>query len=341
MDKDEIKVYLKCNPDFIETILEEIGCHHIKVKKKYVHAALPDGNNPGAIAISLNDYLSTRIYTRSEFDKYEFKDIYALLDFLCGYNLNESIKFICSSLGITQSSKPKKRQISSSYSLLKKLKKSVSKTIETYREIMIDERILNQYHRRCCGIFYDDGINEITQEKFGILFDLLGNRILIPIRNGVGELITLKGRTCDKDYKSKGIFKYMSYYNFQGEYYLYGEYENKKAIEESTEVFIGESEKFVLQLDSMGINNDLSISKKVISPHQLNKLLKLGKDIVLCFDKDVTLEEIFIECKKFKGLCNVYYLWDSEDLLKQKESPSDKGIEIFKKLVEGKILFKG
>jgi hypothetical protein len=84
----------------------------------------------------------------------------------------------------------------------------------------------------------------------------------------------------------------------------------------------------------MGINNAVATNKKKISSMQLKKLFKLGKNIVLAYDKDVTLEEIFIECKKFNSMCDVSYIFDNIGLLGKKESPSDNGIEVFKRLYD-------
>jgi hypothetical protein len=97
-----------------------------------------------------------------------------------------------------------------------------------------------------------------------------------------------------------------------------------------------------MQCDSFGIKNTLAVSKKVISDIQVKKILKLGKPIVIMFDKDVSLNEIFIECRKFKKLIDVYYVYDTLGLLKRKESPSDRGKEVFDKLLEKcKFKYKG
>lgn len=75
---------------------------------------------------------------------------------------------------------------------------------------------------------------------------------------------------------------------------------------------------------------------------QIKKILRLGKPITLAFDKDVVLEDIFIECRKFKGLIDVYYIYDTLGLLIKKESPMDKGIDIFNQLREQcKFKYKG
>jgi len=347
LDKSELKIYLKDNPEYIENVLESIGCHHIKIiPNKRVQSALEDGDNQTSVQVKLNDTLSTVVHTRSEFQKYEIKDIFSLVQFIKDYTLGEAIQHICKVCGLKYSNNVKKQNVSTSYQFLKKFKRSLNKEarLEEYESEtkILNESFKERFIRNTCKLFYDDGISEKTQDKFEVSFDVLDNRVVFPIRNDEGGILTFKGRTCDIDYKIKGIPKYISYYSYYAEFYLFGLYENYFDILNSEDVIIGEAEKFVMQLDSMGIHNSVSLSKKIISPYQLNKLLKLGKDIVLAFDKGVSLEDIYIECRKFKGLCNVYYIYDYDDLLSNKQSPTDRGFEIFNKLyTEYKFKYKG
>lgn len=342
MNKDEVKVYLSENPNYIKDILEDIGCHHVRIRSKYVQACRPDGNNPSSIQINLNRFLTTKVHTRSsEFEKYKNgdfdNDIYSLLDYLCGYNLDQAFKFICGICGIDKTYNISKKK-SAAYMFLKKFKRSQIKEDE-YKEVIVERRELGQYYLTPTKIYEDDGVSIEVQQEFEMMFDIISNRILTPIKNMNGEIITLKGRTILEDYKIKGISKFVYYYPYQGEFYLFGEYENRKYILESDEIYIVESEKAVMQLASMGIRNVLAISKKVISPHQLKKILSYGKRVILCLDNDVTVEEIKNECRKFRNLCEVYYVKD-ENTLSEKESPTDKGKKVFEYLVENKIKFK-
>lgn len=340
MDKNQIKEYLKDNPEEIRKILEYIGCHHIKIiNEKIVYSARPDGDNRTSIQISLkNSLLSTVVRTKNDFETFngdELKDIYTLIQYINECNFNESIELVCKVCNITYDRTIKKTEKSNSLAFLRQYKRSIGReTLEEIEETIYDESFKTRFIREDCKLFYDDGINSETQEKFDISYDVLDNRIVFPIRNYNGGIVSFKGRTNDVDYKIKGIPKYIYYYPVDGRHYLYGYYENRNDILNSNELLIGEAEKFVHQLDTMGIHNAVSISKKIISIEQLNRLIKLHKDIVLVFDKDVTLEEIFIECRKFKGMCNLYYLYDYDNLLKNKESPTDRGEEIFNKLYE-------
>jgi DNA primase len=348
VDKNQIKEYLKDNPEQIKTILEYIGCHHVKIiKDKRVQSARPEGDNATSVQVSLkSNFLSTVIKTKNDFENFngeEYQDIFTLIQYINGCNFSEAIELACKICDLKYDRSIKKSSKSDSLAFLKKYKRSVGKEkLEDIVEVTYGENFKTRFIRQDCKLFYDDGIYSDTQDKFDVSYDVLDNRIVFPIRNYEGNIVSFKGRTNDVDYKIKGIPKYIYYYPIDGRFYLYGYYENYYDILSSDEVLVGESEKFVQQLDSMEIHNAVSISKKVISLEQLNRLMKLHKDIVLCFDKDVTLEEIYIECKKFRGLCNVYYIYDYDNLLKAKQSPSDCGIEIFNKLyAEYKFKYEG
>lgn len=346
MNKEELKIYLKDNPELIKNVLEDMNCHHVKIiHNKKVQSALPDGDNYTSIYIKLNDYLNTKVYTRNDFSKKEeFQDFFSLVKYIKGYNLNEAVRYIAQVVGVNVDFTNKDIIKSSSYEFLKKY--SRAKNREQFDDLL-DETILPESYKQrfvnASHIVYElDGVSEHSQSKFEIMYDVADDRIIMPIRNDDGKLISFKGRTCEKDYIKRGIPKFLSYYPYSAERYLYGYYENYYDILSSDEVYVGEAEKFVLQCDSMGINSSLSLSKKVISPLQLKKLLKLGKPIVLAFDKDVSLEEIYMECRKFKGLVDVYYIYDTLNLLHKKESPSDRGSDIFLKLIkECKFKYKG
>ena len=94
-----------------------------------------------------------------------------------------------------------------------------------------------------------------------------------------------------------------------------------------------------MQLYTHGIKNCVATSKKRISEEQAIELNKLNKKIILAYDNDVTEEEIRVECRKLKG--QVYYIKDKWDLLDKKDSPIDKGIEVWNFLYQNKIEFKG
>lgn len=333
MDLIQIKEQLNDNPELIKDILENIGCHHIKIiNNKRVQAALPyPSDNVTSVQISLKGGLSAKVRSKNDYD-YEIKDIFTLIQYVINNTLTEAINIVYKVCGIKRTYSLKKENKSSAYDFLRQYKRSIKSEEYIEDEVILPESFTGRFVREDCQLYLDEGINSKTQAKFGVSFDVLDSRIIIPIRNDIGKLLTFKGRTCQVDYKINGIPKFINYYPCFNNDYLFGLYENYFDILIADEVYILEAEKSILKCDSMGINNCVATNKKSISPIQVKKLLKLGKTLVIIFDKDVLEEEIFIECKKFNGLCKVFYIFDTLDLLGRKDSPADKDIGIWNRL---------
>lgn len=335
MDLIQLKQQLNDNPELIRYILEEIDCHHVKIiNNKRVQAALPyPHDNTTSVQISLNENLSAKVRSKNDYD-YEIKDIFTLIQYVKENTLTEAIGIVCKVCGVKHTNSGKKAVKSDAYDFLRQFKRSLKKEEYIEEEIILDESFTGRFVREDCQLWLDDGVGSDSQEKFGVSYDVLDNRVVFEIRNDTGELLSFKGRTCDKDFKINGTPKFLSYYPCYNNNYLFGYYQNSFDIMIADEVYVLEAEKSIMQLDTMGINNCVAANKKELIDIQVKKLLKLGKEIVLAFDKDVSLEEIYIECAKFSGLCKISYIFDTLDLLERKQSPSDCGIDVWNQLVE-------
>jgi len=186
----------------------------------------------------------------------------------------------------------------------------------------ISEKILSYYKPYLNDMFLNDGISYETQQEFEIGYDELSNRITIPIRSEIHDLVGVKGRLF-KETIEEWEQKYIYLEPCARSKILYGLYKTYPYIKKEGKCYIGESEKFTLQLWSMGYCNSVGIGGKKISSQQIEKLTRLGVDLIFCFDKDVTKKEIENIADRFVDGVNIYYLWDDKDILKDKESPSD------------------
>lgn len=336
MDSKELKRYLRNNPDKIALILESIGCHSLKiVKDKRVQAARPEGDNPTSVQVLLtDDILNSIIHTASDFNG---GDIYDLVRYFIGGDFKSSFAYICDLLGISCDFKPIKKEKSYSYEFLNSFL-GYTQGSKKYKPQYITEKDLMKFIHKPHRLFLEEGINIESQIKFQIMYDIKDSRICFPIRDENGNIVSVKGRTVIENYKELGIPKYIYYYPFENRHYLYGLYENYFDILSKGDVIVFEAEKSVQKADSYGINNCVSIGTKSITDEQLLKLLELKVDIVLAFDKNVSLEEIERQAKKFDKLANVYAIYDNLNLLDEKDAPIDKGYDTFMKLYRNKII---
>ena len=66
----------------------------------------------------------------------------------------------------------------------------------------------------------------------------------------------------------------------------------------------------------------------------------------MCFDKeelpgeDKYFNKLYSICERYKNYCNFSFVYDRENLLELKDSPSDKGEEVFRKLIEKRVRVK-
>lgn len=338
MDVKRIKQYIYQN-DKIEYILSQIGCKNIVRHDNYYTCANYDGDNNKAICQYFDsEYLNCINYTREI--KYNKKLDYptSIIDLVCfnkKINWFQCLKYICDILGLDYYELENEDDIPESLKMLQMLydMKSGDYIEENYKLKPISEKILTYYKPYVNDMFLKDNISYDIQKYFEIGYCDETNYITIPIRDELGNLVGVKGRI----YEYGNIEnKYIYLEKCARSKILFGLDKSIKYIKEKGCVYIGESEKFTLQLYTMGYYNVVSTGGKKLSKIQKNKLISLGVDLIFCFDKDVTKEEIQEMSSYFKGV-NVFMIYDKDNILNDKESPSDNILK-WEKLVQNNII---
>lgn len=220
----------------------------------------------------------------------------------------------------------------------------------------IEESILERFYKYYHPAFYEDGISIPTLYKFGIRYDILNQRIIIPHRDELGGLVAIRCRNLDEELVEAG-FKYMpitidkKLLSAKTSNYLYGLYYNKDTIKKIKKVILLESEKAVMQLDTIleGNNIGLSLMSSSLSLVQVELLKEFGvEEVIVALDKEYeeygSREEKAYAMKVRKGIINkltpyftVSVIWDRDNTLGLKQSPTDRGAEVFYKLFRERI----
>lgn len=332
-----MKEYLKNNPEQIEKILSYYNYHSINITDKEIRCAKVGGDNPSGCRIKLNDNLSATDFTTSYNG-----DLFGLIATHTGLTYREVLKTITTMLG----KKIEGNYQSEEKSLFDGFFDSLYIPYEDEeKEVTYDESVLDKYNNgyKWFKRFADDGILPSSQVKFKIGFDEESNRITIPWRDYYGRLIGCMGRI-DNDIPTN--FKYIPLIPFPKHKYLYGLYENKEYIK-NNKVYVFESEKSVLQCDSFGVHECVSLGGNQISTTQVEQLLKLGvSEIVLCMDEGLMIDAIKRDIETIKSCLfmrdvKIKIMLDKENKYMKKGSkvsPSDQGREIFLKLCNECIL---
>ena len=339
MDIASLKDYIIEN-GLVNTVLESIGCHSIRDKGAYVSAANPDGDNVNAISV-YKDNLHTVNYTRNIGNGKRATDIFDLVSFAQGCDFFNAVKFVCDAVGISvyhtfEEELPESVQITK---MLMQMIQSDADEEETRPLKPIPETILTYFDRCSAQPFCDDNISDEVQKEMEIGYDQLTNRITLPIRDEYGTLVGIKGRLFSKTIPDN-VNKYVYIEKCNRSQILYGLFRAKPFIRRTRVCYVVESEKGVMQGLTMGIDNIVAVGGKKVSRCQFEMLSRLGAKIVICFDKDVELAELHDIADKFVGDVEVEALVDNQQILEDKESPTDDPEKFYRMISECRVTLR-
>jgi DNA primase len=227
------------------------------------------------------------------------------------------------------------------------------------KEIDVTEQ-LPQYNESILNTFYDipiddwmeEGISAETLKQFGIKFDISSNSIVVPCYDMNDRLVGIRVRNLSEE----NIERYGKYvpltdslsgitYKFPTGKVLYGLNQNKEKIIESKQCVIFEGEKSVLKTKTWFKDNDISVASYGcnLTNFQIELIKSLGVEtLIFMWDRELDekiLKKMEKTYKKCSLLFDVYYINDYEDLLDLKESPSDKGEETYRKLLNNIVKY--
>lgn len=348
MDAYSLKEYIIIN-DKIEYVLEELGCHNIKLKvNEYYSCSFPNGDNKKGMLVYV-DNLYVHSQTKNIKDKYGNSDIITLTCYIKDMYFTNALKWLSDILGLDYYN-DEQDEVPQSL-LLTKMLMDMNEGIEENNEGKlkpISENILSYYKNYVNDLFYNDGVNYATQKEFEIGFDLQTLRYTIPIRDELGTLVGVKGRYYKKDDSEE---KYIYLEPCSKSKILFGLHKTMKYIKEKNEVIIVESEKSVLVLWSKGIKNVVAIGGHDLSKKQVEKITRLGvSEVILCYDEDVNRlengkinkKDYLKESNKFIEQIKVSAMVDiNKEILLDKESPCDDMDKFYKMYEDRKVLQYG
>lgn len=196
-----------------------------------------------------------------------------------------------------------------------------------------------------------DNINSQAMDTFNISYSISQNKIIIPHYDVNDRLIGIRGRALD-DWEIQNVGKYapirveQTWYKHPLSMNLYGLNITKNNIKKYGICYLVESEKSVMQMESFNIPNcSAAVCGSNFNKYQLNILMKncCPSEIVLCFDKeekpgeDKYFNKLYEICKKYNQYCNFSFIYDRENLLDLKDSPTDKGEQVFLDLLKRRV----
>ena len=205
-------------------------------------------------------------------------------------------------------------------------------------------------------LWLKDGITIDAMQKFNISFSIAQNKIIIPHKDIHGRLIGIRARSLDpKEVEEFGKYRPLqvgsTLYTHPLQFNLYGIYEHQEGIRKRKTAIIAEGEKSVL-LDEgyyKELSNTVACCGSTFNKYHISLLTDIlgANEIVVALDKeynDLYSEKARNYRKKLESLCRRYlmqanfsYIWDYDNLLEEKDSPFDKGKEVFEHLYKTRV----
>lgn len=218
-----------------------------------------------------------------------------------------------------------------------------------------DEAILKNLPRPLIEPWLRDHISKEIMDTYEICYDPVGCGIIIPHRDQDNRLVGIRARTLSKEDaalygKYRPAYLCRKLYNHPLSFTLYGLNLAKDNIAKIGKVIVFEGEKSVLQYATyFGIENCIAVATcgSSLTSYQVKLLKEAGaKEIIIAFDKagekdDKTkyVKKFYDFRKKYGNLVDLSFIYDKDDkYLGFKDSPTDKGKEIFLNLFKERII---
>ena len=189
-----------------------------------------------------------------------------------------------------------------------------------------------------------------------ICYDPHSNGIIIPHYDINDNLIGIRIRTLIKEQEKYGKYRPAilngTMYNHPLGFNLYNINNSREHIRSLKKVFIFESEKSCLKYSSyFGLGNDISVAicGSALNNYQVSLLLSLGvQEIIIALDKQYQtvgdkewerwVQKYYQIHNKYGKKVQISYMFDFDTMLEYKDSPIDKGKEVFLELYNKRIM---
>lgn len=223
----------------------------------------------------------------------------------------------------------------------------------------VNEGILNIFDDYYAIEWLEEGIKKEAMDAFNIKYSISRNKIIIPHYDIDNRLIGIRGRALNPD-EAKD-FKYMPI-EIEGKWYthplsenLYGLNLAKENISRLKTAIVFEGEKSCLKYyDYFGQDKNISCAccGSSIKKNQVDLLVKKCgvNEIIIALDKEyldsktkdgeLYFNKIYDMCKKYQNYANFSFIFDMNGVLDLKDSPVDKGKEVFEKLLKKRVHIK-
>ncbi len=360
-DKDELKNSLTIEQIF--DLVTDLGGEPI-MKDGYFVSRTICHNPPGTGSYKLYYYDNTKLFKcftecSDTFDVYELVcKINNLRNDDNSYQLFKAILYILKYFNIANENFDfsDQQELLGDWNILNKYDENNSIRLQQIVDLKVyDESILKNLPHPIIEPWEAEGIDRNVMSRHKIAYDPAAQGIVIPHYDMSGNLIGIRERTLVQELEIYGKYRPAilngKMYNHPLSFNLYNLNNSKDNIKALKKAIIGEGEKFCMMYASyFGLDNDISVAccGSALIWYQVQLLLSLDvEEIIVAFDKqfkEIGDDEFKRWVKKLTDIYNKYnkyvtvsFLFDKWNLLGYKDSPIDKGKDIFLELCNRRI----
>ena len=222
-----------------------------------------------------------------------------------------------------------------------------------------NKNVLTYFTHYYHPLWLKDGITKNAMDKFQIGFSINQNKIIIPHFDIKHRLIGIRARTLDsQEVEEFGKYRPIqigeTIYSHPLQFNLYGICEHQNAIRKRRSAIIVEGEKSVLLDDGYysEYSNAVACCGSSFNKYHISLLTDVlgANEIIVALDKEYVdwrdakaskyREKLENICRKYKQQATFSYIWDYKNLLREKDSPYDRGKEIFEQLYKERVKVK-
>lgn len=327
-----IKQQLIDNPEAIINVLEAYDFYKPHIMRDEIRCGLYEGSNTTAIRIKLKDNKNLFV---TDYSRDVSLDLIQYIIKIKSVEYKDVIHTIKKELGVDDLyfSDTSRKVFGGFYDKIRK--KQSDLYIQTY-----PESVLNNYCKVCNVRFLRDNISLETQKYFNIGYDVISQRITIPIYTPYGELCGVKGRANWEVSDEEPKYLYLIPCPMSST--LYGYSQNYQYLQ-NNDVFIVEAEKSVMQAHSYGLYNFVALGSHSLSPTQCKLIMSLQpKRIIFMLDKDLEISYTYTNIKQLQPFMKMsdvevlYWKWNMS-LLPDKASPTDYGNNELSSIIKNEL----
>lgn len=220
------------------------------------------------------------------------------------------------------------------------------------------ETMLSYFTKYYHPLWLRDGITKEAMDKFQIGFSIGQNKIVIPHFDINGRLVGIRARSIEQEDIELGKYRPIqignTIYTHQLQFNLYGIYEHQIGIQHRRSAIIVEGEKSVLLDDGYygDLANSVACCGSTFNKYHISLLTNIlgANEIVVALDKEYEncrdekakkyREKLISLCRKYRNQASFSYIWDFDNVLKEKDSPYDRGKDVFEHLYKTRVKVK-